>query len=172
MVYFSKMYLGAILMTHTVDRIMELADRYAFHIPGSTYSDEARSALLAALQEVVAPQEPVSWEWRVLDTHPQTVTSGQWSEWERVVPRNQNTDTVQDRLAEFQEYIKQGYKYELRALYAAPQPSAVPIVEQMLEALAATNDIRPSTAEECMDKRDAALAAGQQWLKENGNAKA
>ena len=36
---------------NTVDSIMALADRYAFHIPGSQHSDEARAVLLAALQE-------------------------------------------------------------------------------------------------------------------------
>ena len=36
---------------NTVDSIMALADRYAFHIPGSQHSDEARAALHAALQE-------------------------------------------------------------------------------------------------------------------------
>lgn len=39
------------MTTHTTDAIMALADRYAFHIPGSQHSDEARAALLAALQE-------------------------------------------------------------------------------------------------------------------------
>ena len=39
-------------MTATqTDAIMALADRYAFHIPGSQHSDEARAVLLAALQE-------------------------------------------------------------------------------------------------------------------------
>lgn len=36
--------------TPTTDAIMALADAYAFHIPGSQNSDEARAALLAALQ--------------------------------------------------------------------------------------------------------------------------
>ena len=38
------------MTTPTTDAIMALADRYAFHIPGSQHSDEARDALLAALQ--------------------------------------------------------------------------------------------------------------------------
>ena len=39
------------MTTPKTDALMALADRYAFHIPGSQHSDEARAALLAALQE-------------------------------------------------------------------------------------------------------------------------
>ena len=38
------------MTTTQTEHIMALADRYAFHIPGSQHSDEARAALLAALQ--------------------------------------------------------------------------------------------------------------------------
>ena len=38
------------MITPTTDALMALADRYAFHIPGSQHSDEARAVLLAALQ--------------------------------------------------------------------------------------------------------------------------
>ena len=73
------------MTTPKTDAIMALADRYAFHIPGSQHSDEARAVLLAALQEqaregeAVAPSailargrfhafkgengEPDDWEW-------------------------------------------------------------------------------------------------------------
>ena len=73
------------MTTPTTDAIMALADRYAFHIPGSQHSDEARAVLLAALHEqaregeAVAPSailargrfhafkgedgEPDDWEW-------------------------------------------------------------------------------------------------------------
>ena len=44
----------------TVDELMALADRYAFHIPGSQHSDEARAALLAALQEQAREGEVVA----------------------------------------------------------------------------------------------------------------
>ena len=47
------------MTTTQTDALMALADRYAFHIPGSQHSDEARAALLAALQEQA--QEPVAW---------------------------------------------------------------------------------------------------------------
>ena len=43
-----------------------------------------------------------------------------WGEWEKVVPRNQFTETVEDRVNEIQSYIDKGYKYQLRALYAGP----------------------------------------------------
>jgi len=39
------------MTTTQTDALMALADRYAFHIPGSQHSDEARAVLLAALQE-------------------------------------------------------------------------------------------------------------------------
>ena len=53
---------------NTVDSIMALADRYAFHIPGSQHSDEARAALLAALQSAQPVAQPltdkrISWLW-------------------------------------------------------------------------------------------------------------
>ena len=73
------------MTTPTTDAIMAMADRYAFHIPGSQHSDEARAVLLAALHEqaregeAVAPSailargrfhafkgedgEPDDWEW-------------------------------------------------------------------------------------------------------------
>ena len=44
----------------TVDELMALADRYAFHIPGSQHSDEARAVLLAALQEQAREGEAVA----------------------------------------------------------------------------------------------------------------
>ena len=48
------------MTTPTTDAIMALADRYAFHIPGSQHSDEARAALLAALQEQAREGEAVA----------------------------------------------------------------------------------------------------------------
>jgi len=68
-----------------------------------------------------AEQEPVAWEWRWFDTSPYTVTSGQWSEWKRVEPRN-SLCTLDDALNEFRAYIANGLRYELRAIYTAPQP--------------------------------------------------
>lgn len=62
----------------------------------------------------------VGWEYRHRETHPQTVNYGQWSEWQRVTPRNPHISTVEDAVREFQEYIAQGYSYELRTLYTGP----------------------------------------------------
>ena len=45
------------MTTPKTDALMALADRYAFHIPGSQHSDEARAALLAALQEQAREME-------------------------------------------------------------------------------------------------------------------
>ena len=47
------------MTTTQTERLMALADRYAFHIPGSQHSDEARDALLAALQEQAREGEAV-----------------------------------------------------------------------------------------------------------------
>ena len=49
------------MTTTQTDAIMALADRYAFHIPGSQHSDEARAVLLAALQELAREGEAVAW---------------------------------------------------------------------------------------------------------------
>lgn len=70
-----------------------------------------------------ATPEPVYWEWRHLSTHPDTVDFGKWSEWKRVEARSA-IHTIEDALAEFRAYIAQGCKYELRALYDHPAPSA------------------------------------------------
>ena len=48
------------MTTTQTERLMALADRYAFHIPGSQHSDEARAALLAALQEQAREGEVVA----------------------------------------------------------------------------------------------------------------
>lgn len=76
----------------------------------------------AALAEQPAEQQPVAWEWRWFDASPYTVTSGQWSEWKRVEPRN-SLCTLDDALNEFRAYIANGLRYELRAIYTAPQPA-------------------------------------------------
>lgn len=44
------------------------------------------------------------------------------------------------------------------ALYATP-PNHLAVMRQALEALELTRDLSPSTAEECLNKRDAAIAA-------------
>ena len=48
------------MTTTKTDALMALADRYAFHIPGSQHSDEARAVLLAALQEQAREGEAVA----------------------------------------------------------------------------------------------------------------
>lgn len=85
-----------------------------------------------------AQQEPVAWEWRWFDTSPYTVTSGQWSEWKRVEPRNPLC-TLEDALNEFRAYIAKGQRYELRALYTTPQPVKLaerkPLTDEEIDAL-------------------------------------
>lgn len=67
-------------------------------------------------------QEPVAWEYRA-HYGDDTVTPG-WGAWERIKPGGRYShETVESRVAEIQNYIDRGYRYELRALYAAT-PSA------------------------------------------------
>ncbi len=58
------------MTTTQTDALMALADRYAFHIPGSQHSDEARAALLAAMQ-ARDQQGPIkTWQERLEETCP------------------------------------------------------------------------------------------------------
>lgn len=68
-----------------------------------------------AIKDYPAKQEVVRYEYRHLDDSGNTVTPG-WSEWRPVVPRNAYTDTVLDKVREFEAYIAQGYKLEVRSL--------------------------------------------------------
>jgi hypothetical protein len=63
--------------------------------------------------------------------------------------------------------ILHDWQYEAQALYTHPQPSAVPVVEQMLEALEDVNRWR-STGQGRPPEQTSmdAIQAGQQWLKE------
>lgn len=71
----------------------------------------------ACYGQAAQPQaEPALWQWRFYD---ETNERG-WTAWEEVKPRNQYTDTVADKVRELRAYIADGYKYELRALYATP----------------------------------------------------
>ena len=83
-------------------------------------ASDSINALRTALQPAQA-SEPVYWEWRHQGSHPDAVDFGQWSEWKRVEPRSL-LHTVDDALREFNGYIAQGYKYELRPLYTHPAP--------------------------------------------------
>jgi len=68
--------------------------------------------------------EPVYWEWRHLGSNQFAADFGQWSEWKRVEARNP-IFTAEDELRTLRRYIADGYKYELRALYTAPQATPV-----------------------------------------------
>ncbi|AFX93646.1 hypothetical protein G646_gp178 [Serratia phage phiMAM1] len=57
-------------------------------------------------------QNPVGYECRFYDT-----MNERWGDWEPVRARG-ILHTVMDRVKEIQYYIEQGYRYELRALYA------------------------------------------------------
>lgn len=78
----------------------------------------ARAVLSLQPSAAISAKNDVAyWEWRYQESNPHAPNFGAWSEWKRVEPRSA-LHTVDDALAEFRTYIAQGYKYELRALYA------------------------------------------------------
>jgi len=105
------------------DEVHRLRHLYEMAVHGRAEMRAALRQLSDALRAALAeqPAQPVAWEWRWFDTSPYTVTSGQWSEWKRVEPRN-SLCTLDDALNEFRAYIANGLRYELRAIYTAPQP--------------------------------------------------
>lgn len=68
-------------------------------------------------------EKPAYWEWRFFNNHPHTDDFGNWSEWERVIPRG--CESLEDRLNEFREYISSGKRYQLRALFDRPMCHSV-----------------------------------------------
>lgn len=60
----------------------------------------------------------IGWEFRTL--HNENTAKPGWSAWERVLPRNDNTSTAEDMMREIEGYIADGYKYQIRDLYAKP----------------------------------------------------
>lgn len=61
----------------------------------------------------------IGWEYRHLDI---ANTPNRWSEWERCRARNRHTSTDEDFANEIRAYIKSGFNYEVRELYAATPP--------------------------------------------------
>ena len=130
------------------------------------HTGEYIAELRVALAEQPAEQnaehgEPVAWEWRWFDTSPYTVTSWQWSDWKRVEPRNQLC-TVEDSLNELRSYIDRGQRYELRALYTAPQPAKrVPLTDEEIAALWLDSISGPLTATKFARAIEAAHGIGE-----------
>ena len=85
--------------------------------------------VMLAATPATPSQEPVMWQYRSWFAE-NTGTPG-WSEWAEVKARNAYTGTVMDSVREFQHYIAQGYKYEIRALYVAT-PAPAPAQESGL----------------------------------------
>lgn len=106
---------------------------------------DARAIEAAVLAKLREQSEPVYYEFRWLDTNEHTVTTGQWSEWEKVEARGRNY-TVQDRLDELNYYIGRGNKYEIRKLYTHPPVPSVPEGYQLVpvDLLDAFPEINPS----------------------------
>lgn len=143
----AEMALEALRSLHTWDACRNYVIPYRVRDP----IQDAETALRAALSQAGqgGQGEAVYWEWRHQGSHPQAMDFGQWSEWSRVEPRTR-LHTVEDSLQEFRAYIASGYKYELRALYAA-QPAPVPAVPM------------PTTEDEAA----AMQMLGQAWLEQN-----
>jgi len=68
--------------------------------------------------------EPVAWEYREFHDD-NTVTPG-WGKWKRIESEEWAGRKVLSVVADIREFIAQGYRYELRALYAQPPAVAVP----------------------------------------------
>lgn len=108
-------------------------------LDAATIRDWAKEiASLAATQPSAAAGDGqglqlIGWEYRHLDT---ANTPNRWSEWERCRARNRHTSTDEDFAQEIRAYIKSGFNYEVREIYAAAPGAAIAAREQ--EAL--TND--------------------------------
>jgi len=83
--------------------------------------------IIAKAQPAPAPaerveQEPVEWQYRTF--HGEDTSTPGWDQWERITAAGRYAgETVDMRVREIQDYIDRGYRYELRALYTAPQSS-------------------------------------------------
>lgn len=134
------------------EQILTLAEKYklAHKFPEGWVAFEGTSDNLvafinAAIESYKAELlkeagEPVYFEWRHCDTS--NDPNGIWSEWKKVEPRNAYVNTVEDSVAEFDAYIAQGYKYELRKLYTSDQLAAAIInaTKQLEDQLAAAQE--------------------------------
>ncbi len=66
--------------------------------------------------------------WQVRFFHGENTSTPGWEAWENLtVKYSYAGETIESRVKEIQGYIEQGYKYELRALYAE-QPAPVAVV--------------------------------------------
>lgn len=95
-----------------VSKFKTLQDLQDFHRAWTDAMVSVRDATPPASPVV---EKPAYWEWRFFNGHPHTVDFGNWSEWERVIPRG--CGSLEDRLNELREYISSGKKYQLRALF-------------------------------------------------------
>lgn len=94
----------------------------AHRVTGYT-ADQMREYALAALTlPPAAGQEPAMWQCRNWYRGEGGEPVG-WGKWDEV--KATSYATVEERVAEIRSYIEQGYKYQLRPLYAAlPLPPA------------------------------------------------
>lgn len=96
---------------HGLEDPMDNEDRYYI-----TASSWARRGYLAAMQAQQA--EPVAWEYREFHDD-NTVTPG-WGKWKRIESEDWAGRAIKSVVADIHEFIAQGYRYEIRELYAQP----------------------------------------------------
>lgn len=97
---------------------------------------------LHAMQTVQQQAEPVAWEYREFHDD-NTVTPG-WGKWKRIESEEWAGRAIKSVVADIHEFIAQGYRYELRALYAQP-----PAVADTTPLTDAQIDRHTITAGEC-----------------------
>ena len=106
---------------NTIELMLEASKLAVAVLKGYPQSMAREDALITLRNAIAAGEaelkrEPVAWEYRA-HYDDNTSTPG-WGEWERLVPRNLYTDTIENRVQEIRDYINSGYKYQLRALIA------------------------------------------------------
>lgn len=110
--------------------------------------------------------DTVAWEYREF-YNDDPVTAG-WSKWRRIESERWPHREVSSVVADIREFIAQGYRYELRALYAKPQAVTVP--DEWLEFVSAVARQVPekpdhwSSCGQCasnIDRAEDLLAAAQ-----------
>lgn len=124
--------------------------------------EDVESAIAAAEQAQQA--EPVAWEYR--EFHDDNTVAPGWGKWKRIESEEWAGRAITSVVADIHEFIAQGYRYEIRELYAQPPAVAVPdaVVGKLRMLLAACNRIESGAEEvESQDGMEMAIAIDY-WL--------